>query len=188
MKEVIFDTNLVIDVEKTRNGHKNILSLLKKEQEGKLKIHIPVIVASEKTINGQSITNINQFKIYMNNLGFKNVELLKPICYTNLCFSNYCISPGPKTIKLTKEIHELLFDNIKFDLQEYRKNRNIDHKTKTTKKWSNALIDTLILWSAIWYGKKILITRDSNFHKNKGTILSKWEIEVKYSAEFLKEV
>ncbi len=188
MKEVLFDTNLVIDVENKREGYQNILSLLQEESKGNIKIHIPAIVASEKTINGQSITNFNQFKEYVKNLGFENVELLKPICYLGMCFANFSILGGQEIVSLAREIHELLFDKIEFDHQEYCKNRNIDHKTGIQKEWRNALIDTLVLWSAVYYGKKVLITRDGNFHRNKDKIISKWNVEIKYPVDMLKEV
>jgi hypothetical protein len=188
MEEVIFDTNLVIDVENKREGYEKIISLLEEEKKANLKIHVPAIVASEKTISGQKITNFNQFKEYMKNLGFKNVELLKPICYLGMCFSNYCILAGEEIVKLPREIHKLLFDRIEFDHQEYCKNRNIDHKLGIQKEWRNALIDTLVLWSAVYYGKNILVTRDGNFHRNKETILSKWKVQVKQPAELLIEV
>ena len=65
MKEVLFDTNLVIDFEKGGDRSESISSLIKTENSGKIKIHIPVIVASEKTIQGQKITNFYIFKQQM---------------------------------------------------------------------------------------------------------------------------
>jgi len=189
MKEVVFDTNLVIDVEKKRKGYKDVLDLLKLEKQNKLKIHIPVIIASEKTINTNKITNFKQFREYMKNLGFKNTELLKPICYFGISFWNYCILAGDEIVKLAKEIHEVLFDNIEFDHSEYCKKRGgIEYSKGIQKKWKNAIIDTLILWSAIYYDKKILVTRDDNFHRHKKEIKELWGINIKNSHEILEEI
>jgi len=188
MIEVVFDTNLVIDVEEKRESYKDILDLLELEKQNKLKIHIPVIIASEKTINTNKITNFKQFKEYMKNLGFKNTELLKPICYFGISFWNYCILAGDEIVKLAKKIHNLLFKNIEFDHGDYCKNRNLHPNDGIQKEWRNAIIDTLILWSAIYYDKKILVTRDGDFHKHKKEIKELWGISIKYPHEILEEI
>lgn len=170
MIEVVFDTNIVIDIEQKRECYKNIIKLLTLEKEGNLKIYIPAIIGSEKTISKEKITNFNEFKKYMKELGFENTEQLKPICYYDLTFYDYCIYAEEKSAKLLEKIHNVLFNKIEFNYGEFCKNRGVDSSEKISKKWGNAIIDALILWSTVYYSKKILVTRDSNFHKHKQKI------------------
>ena len=188
MIEAIFDTNLVIDVEEKREGYKDIMSLLDLEKKGKVKILIPVIVASEKIIDRDKVKNFYDFKTHMKELGFENTELLKPICYLDMCYLDFSIFGNDKIIQLAKNIHKFLFPNIEFDHKEYCENRYLNPKKAMDEDWKNAIIDSLILWSTAYYKKKILVTRDTNFHKHKYKIKKELGIDVKYPKELLKEI
>lgn len=191
MREVVFDTNLVIDFERANDGAKVVKSLVQLENKEKLKIHIPVIVASEFPINKQKINNFYLFKKYMQEIGFKNLELLKPIGYLGMCFLNFMILPKDKDseiIILARDVHSLLFPGTEFDHRDFCIARNIDYNKEINPKWRNRIIDTLILWSVVYYDKKTLVTRDKNFYHHKNKIKSKWGVEVMSPEELLIEV
>lgn len=176
MIEAVFDTNLIIDVEEQRIGYQDILELLNLEKQNKIRVYIPVIIASEKLINRKKVSNYKDFINYMRNMGFENTRTLTPPCYLGISYIGYCLI-GP--IPLVGKILSKLFPHIESKYKDYCRNRGINQDAKALNKWRNYLIDAIILWSAVNYKKEILVTRDKNFHKHKYMIKTEWNIDVK---------
>lgn len=185
MLEVVLDTNLIIDLEKKRPGYQDVQKIQYLHQ-GLLKICIPAIMATEKTVNGSIVKNYHLFKQYITNLGFVNTEYLRPPSYIDMSYLDYCILSGGYVEELLKEIHSLLFQNknIEFDHREYCDSRGIDYIAGIQPKWKNAICDSIMLWSAVYYSKPVFITRDQNFHNFAREIEFKYGVKVKRPSEF----
>jgi hypothetical protein len=184
MKQITLDTNILIDLEEKREGYKAILRLVELHNEKKFKISIPAIIASEKLLKQKHVTNFNQFKDYVEALGFKNVEFTSPICYTGMCFINVCVVPGKDAIKLDHAIHRILFPNIEPEHSVFCLKRGFDTKTKHPE-WKNAKVDVQILWCHICYKKDVLITRDKNFKRHTDELSTIAKLVIMEPEEFL---
>lgn len=188
MRQITFDTNILIDIEEKRKGYENILKIIEFQNDEEISINIPAIIASEKLLEDKHITNFSKFKGYVESIGLKNIEFTKPMGYVGLSFIDYCIFGGKEIDKLDYDIHKILFPNIEPKYEDFCKNRVIDSKILNTK-WVNAKIDVLIFWCHIYYKKDIFITRDGNFKKHESDLssLSFKKIQVKCPEEYISD-
>lgn len=186
MQGVVIDTNLVIDVEMKRANYQKVLSIKTMHEQGTLQICIPAIMATEKQINGKIVDNYKLFKQYIESLGFLNTIDLRPPCYIGMSYVGYCILAGGGVSALLDEIHQLLFQpqKIEFDHRDYCNNRGFDPAAGLQKEWKNAICDSIMLWSAVYYEKSVFITRDQNFHNHSRDIKSKYGVEIKRPADY----
>ena len=111
MQEVVVDTNLIIDVEERRTHYSSVIKVRDLHDKGVLKINLPAIMASEKKVNGQIVSNYNLFKQYVESIGFTNTIDLRPPMYLGMCYLSYSILGGGEVTKLLNEIHDILFKN-----------------------------------------------------------------------------
>jgi hypothetical protein len=178
--EVVVDTNIIVDLEKNRIHKDLILTLLKKHQKYTY-FYVPCIIASEKKVNINGnftfISNFNEFKDYMTQFKFNNYELLKPPLISDVSFYDYSVFINDTDYSNLQNIFKLLFPNTEFSHNEYCKNKNLPLSTLNLD-WKNKLIDSIILWSCVYYNKSMLLTRDSNFLNKKKEIKDIYNINV----------
>lgn len=187
MQKITFDTNILIDIEEKREGYEDILKIIELHNNKKITISIPAIIASEKLIEKNKITNFNIFKNYITNLDFKDIDILKPLCYPGLAFLDYCVLAGKTTIELDHKIHRILFPEIELEHTDYCLKRNLtnDH---IYREWKNAKVDVLIMWCHIFYGNDIFITRDNNFKKHIKELSEIANINIMTPKEFVSNL
>lgn len=189
MISVTIDTNLVIDLEEKRQGWENVQKLIELHSEGKIELNVPAIMASEKFVDSKPVDNFNNFKTFVEQLGFTNVEFLPPILYFGITFLDYHLLASKDMIKLEKEIHNIMFPNIEFEYSEYCKNSGIDiNKKPLDKDWLNAKCDVLSIWSHIYHKKGVFITKDTDFHKNKDKLIGLGVKKILYPGEIFSKM
>ncbi|MDR3540911.1 MAG: hypothetical protein P4L69_08125 [Desulfosporosinus sp.] len=156
MNLITLDTNCLIDVEEERQGYEYVIGLKSLCQQEIIEIAIPAIIASEKKVKNQSITNFDEFKEFLANIGFEGFQLLLPPLFYGLTFWDYSMWASKETEALIIEIHNILFNkSVTFESNDY----------ENLTKWKNEKCDVLMLWSHIHYQRDFFITRDRNFHK-----------------------
>jgi|GEM_PF-3647002 len=55
MRQITFDTNILIDIEEKRTGYENILKIIEFQNDEEISINIPAIIASEKLLENKHI-------------------------------------------------------------------------------------------------------------------------------------
>ncbi|MBI5071984.1 hypothetical protein HZB93_03810 [Candidatus Falkowbacteria bacterium] len=156
MYKITLDTNCLIDIEERRTGYENILEIYNLHRNKKIQIAVVASSAVDKKISKRPITNFMEFRVWLKNIGFEDIEFLCPICYTNISFMDYSVLSGPELEKLDHEIHAVLFPKLPFE----------GPSPEIRAKWVNAKNDVLIMWAHIWNKRDFFITRDGNFLKN----------------------
>lgn len=89
---------------------------------------------------------------------------------------------------LVDEVHKVFFPHIEIKYEDYFLKEGIEQNEKGRKKWWNYRIEVIILWSAVYHRKDILITKDENFHRNKDMIKKRRIIDVKKPHDFVSEL
>ncbi len=186
MLNVTLDTNCIIDLEENRPNAIYIKELIRFHINKKINLKVIGISASELTKRKTYSSDISEFKEKLNLVSLDNVEILKPIGYWGITFWNWCLWSGDELLKLEKKIHNILFPNIPFELN------NTDKNSRLYKKWRNAKCDVQAIWCHIWYKGDIFVTNDQNFlkktKKEKLIIIGAREILYpKDVVEFLKK-
>jgi hypothetical protein len=145
-------------------------------------------MASEKLVNGKMVENFNDFKKFLEKFGFKDVEILPPLCYLDISFCDYCLLAGQDMVRLEKEIHGIMFPKTEFEYSEYCKKKGINiNKKPLDKDWLNTKCDVLSIWSHIYHKKDIFITKDTDFHNNKDKLIKLGVKEILYPKAVLSK-
>lgn len=158
MRTVTLDTNCLIDIENkfvdTTQGYdyRHIEDLL--SHHGKdLNIAVVAASASDVMIDGERVTNINDFFRWLKMIGVPEIEVLKPIGYWGIAFWDWCLWSDEPLKKLDKQLHNLLFPTLP-----------VENPTQDSeRKWRNAKHDVLIMWAHVWNRREVFVTRDKNF-------------------------
>lgn len=158
MHTVTIDTNCLIDIENkfidVAQGYdyRHIEDLLSRHGKD-LDVAIVAASASDVTIDGLRVTNIDDFFKWLDLINIPKVEVLKPLMYWDLAFWDWALFSSEEAERLDEAVHTLLFPNIPVQ----NPNQSND------KKWRNAKHDVLIMWAHIWNGREVFVTRDKNF-------------------------
>ena len=168
MVNVTLDMNCIIDLANGKGAATHVERLIKNHEDGKIKLRVVAISASEKKPDGTYASNFSEFRNRVAAIGLGQAEILKPLCYLGITYYNWCLAADEKTgpmENLERKIHEILFPQIQFSYREFCKKNRIDVKSRPIHPgWRNPKCDVLSLWSHIYYGSGIFVTMDNNFH------------------------
>jgi hypothetical protein len=164
--KVTLDMNCIIDLEEGNTTAPYIQKMIQMHKDHQINLRVVAISASERKPDGTYASNFNEFKERLATLGLEDVEILRPIAYTDIAFFDYCVLGGGKLSELEKKIQEILFPKIEMEYKEFCMKRNLNLRNKEMwRQWVNAKCDVLSLWSHIRNGGGIFVTKDKNFHK-----------------------
>jgi hypothetical protein len=156
------DTNCIIDIEEDRPNAKFVLDLVNLHGQNGITVAVPAIGASERQRIGGYSQNFSDFQTKLNAVGLGKLKLLPPLGYYDITFYGYCVYGGGSET-LEKDIHDVLFPTIEYNVSEYAINRGLPANT-SDHKWRNAKCDVLALWCHIKSQGDVFVTRDDNFH------------------------
>lgn len=169
--KITFDTNCLVDLELNEGAVSELRRLVASHDTGQIEISVPGIGASERLTDKTFAENFAVFRQRIQELAKREFEILKPPAYLDLTYLDWAIFGGDATIELERQIHEILFPEIKFKWSDHAEthgldpNQAADVQHKEWIKWRNRKCDTLALWCHIYYDKDVFVTRDRNFHK-----------------------
>lgn len=188
MLHVTLDTNILIDLEERRRGFKKIQEIRSLHNEGKIKICIPAIAASEKFIDNKRIPNYSLFEKYLRDLNIRNHEELMPLIMSDIGYLDHGLLADDESTTLDHSIHKILFPNIEPEYKDFCEKRGVK-SDRIDSKWRNAKIDVQMLWCHIYHKKDIFITRDGNFKRKSKELNQKVaEVVIMTPMELLKMV
>jgi len=166
MLNVTLDMNCIVDLEEGKPTAPYIEKMIQMHKDRIINLRVVAISASERKPDGTYASNFNEFKERIASLGLIDVEILAPIKYWDITFWDYSLWSGQKLEELERKIHEILFPKIEFEFSDYCKKHGLNHNDgKAWRSWVNKKCDVLALWSHIWNGGGIFVTKDRNFHK-----------------------
>ena len=166
MINVTLDMNCIIDLEEGIGVAPYIKEIIQMHKDRKINLRVVAISASERKRNGTYAYNFSEFKERIASVGLIDVEILKPIGYWDITFWDYCVWGGDQLTELERKIQEILFPKIEIEYKEFCRKRGLDLNNKRMRrKWRNVKCDVLALWSHVWNGGGIFVTKDSHFHR-----------------------
>ena len=166
MLKVTLDTNIIVDLEQNNEWAPYLKELIQMRKNREINLRIVAMSASERKPKGTDLCNFSVFKERINRIGLSDVEILKPICYWDVSFWEYCIWSDKVMLQLEEDIHKILFPTIEFNYSKYCKHQGLIEKTEDIcGKWVNRKCDVLIMWCHIWYKGDVFVTRDKQFFK-----------------------
>jgi hypothetical protein len=149
------DTNCVIAVEAEEPEAGSIRSLVAAHLAHTADVAVVAISASERQRGGSRISNFQEFRSRLDRLGLGALAIVRPLCYFDVTFFDYCLFAGDAEVRLERAIHETLFPGIPFDSTP---------NSPPSQSWLNAKCDVQALWSHINAGRDVFVTSDRNFH------------------------
>jgi hypothetical protein len=174
MIDVTLDMNCIIDLEKKKGDWMYIEHLINMHEKGQIRLGVPAISASEQKPDKTYASNFSEFKHRIAAIGLDGAEILKPLAYVGITYYDWCVvaDEGPM-VNLERKIHGILFPEIQFSYKEFCEKNRIDIDSHPIDhKWRNPKCDVLALWSHIYYGGGIFVTRDVNFHQKKCALIA----------------
>jgi predicted nucleic acid-binding protein len=148
---ITFDTNCLISLESPDDQTEAVRQIVEMQQQDRVRIQVPAVVASERQMDGSYLRTISDFEKRLARLGLEAASLLLPLGYWDVHFWNWSIYADEAMAEKEQQIRNVLFPGQDSpDLS--RKNRN-------------ALCDVQCMWCHLHYGGEVFVTNDSNFHK-----------------------
>jgi hypothetical protein len=176
MINATLDMNSIIDLEKKKGDWMHIEHLIKMYEKGQIRLRVVAISASEQKPDRTYPSNFSEFKDRIAAIGLEMAEILKPLGYVGITYNDWCVVADKKTgpmVNLERKIHRILFPETQFSYREFCKKNHIDiNSHPMDHNWRNHKCDVLALWSHIYYGGGIFVTRDADFHRKKCALIA----------------
>lgn len=149
---VTLDHNCLIDVEERASPFLEPLTeLIADAEAGRVVLSVPASAASERRRQGaEPITNFSEFKDWVHELGFAEIEFLAPLGYWGFSFFDFSLWAGDSDLALEETIHRVVAPNDPFRAPP----------AEQFEKWRNRKCDVQAIWCHVHYETDVLCTRD----------------------------
>jgi hypothetical protein len=163
---VTLDNMCIIDLEQSREDASQIKRLIQTHHDKEISLRVVAASASElKQDRSTHPQHLDEFKQRLSLIGLSDVEILPTLARSDFSFSGYCVSSGRWLDELEKEIQTVLFGENEVEFGDFCRKYRYDEKAKEWDEGVRRKCDVLTLWSHIWYGGDIFVTRDDNFFR-----------------------
>jgi hypothetical protein len=169
MLRLTLDHNCIVDIDENREPEAGCLrSLLAKHDAGEIEMRLVATSASERQQTGPYLENFGQFQARLAALGLGHLPLLRPVLVLGVSYVEWAVSAGPDDVDLLKRIHDVLFPEQPYDLQEAlaAEEGQVDPEV-VEQKWRGRQMDVHALWCHLHYDGDVFITSDRNFFKQQ---------------------
>ena len=159
------DTNCLIAIDESRPEAQAIRALANAHRDGRAKVALVAISASERQRDGKMLDNFDLFKERVSALDLSHLELLLPMCYWDVMFWDACLMVEPGMVELESKIQSILFPTVPSSWADYCKTYALDPNDNLIgRKWKNAKCDVQAFWCHAFHKRSIFVTTDGNFH------------------------
>ncbi|MYH24932.1 MAG: hypothetical protein F4156_06870 [Holophagales bacterium] len=156
---VTFDTNCIIALEAEEATADDLRRLVRAAAEGKLRLRVVAISASERPRRDAPSTGFVGFERKLANAGLGEAEILSGPAIWDLSYWDRCVWMDDERSAKVRQIHRILFPK---------------HPYKSSGdprgKWRNRLVDTCALWTHLHHGGGAFVTTDDDFHAKRERI------------------
>ena len=169
--KITLDTNCLVDLELREGAYIDLRNIISSYNLGGIEASVPGIGASERLKGGSFAKSFAVFQERLRRISPKELDILKPLLYWDICYWDWSIFAGEDTVDLERSIHDVLFPKHEFAWSDQARLLGLDASGAASEnhnefvKWRNRKCDVLGLWCHIFYGNDIFVTRDKNFHK-----------------------
>ncbi len=186
--KITLDTNSLIDLNNGGIAAQEIQKLIDLHTQGEIQLRIVGISASERTSTGGYLSNFSDFQHWIEGLGLKDIEILKPFAIFDITYFDWSIWSDEEMSQLEEKVFTTLFPNINPNLLQYFEANGVPPDNQhLLRKWKNAKCDSVAYWCHIYYKGDIFVTRDKNFHRSKkGHLLSLGGKDILLPSELLE--
>jgi hypothetical protein len=143
------DTSNLIDLERERPDASHVRRLKELHGGGHVVLRLIAASASEKQLDGSSLSTFKDFTAWVQRLGLGDLEILMPICMWDITYWDWCVwgdDDGPLS-RLYEDIGKVLFPGT----------WGVDGRVGR-----NKICDVLMMWSHIHYGGDAFVTANTD--------------------------
>lgn len=168
-QQLTLDHNSLIDLEQENQHGVHLRTLLALHEQGTVKLRVVAIGAAERQQGGTYASTFQDFQRRIASIGLAGADILPTIAYYGISFDEHCYyadTVPQEFCDLEWKIHEILFPKSGRTIDEFRRAKpHIKSEDELLRKFRSMRFDVLTLWSHIYHGSGILVTRDGNFRK-----------------------
>jgi hypothetical protein len=133
---------------------------------GKAKVAVVALSAAEKRHVGSYFDDFDAFRDHLAAVDLARLEILKPMSYFDISFSDWCIEPDEAMQALEKQVHDILFPESEFDWQDYADANGLDPDSLSPQgDWRRYKCAILEMCAHISSKRDVFVTADDEFHK-----------------------
>jgi hypothetical protein len=145
MTSFTLDTNCVYAIAKGEPETQWVRVLVNAHARGKANVAIGAISASENQRCAETFTNYGDFRALLTALRLDHLETLAPLARSGMGFWDLSLWAGNEMVVLERQIHEVLFPHLEFEVTDYRRRRGLEAGPILPPEWRNARCDVLAL-------------------------------------------
>jgi hypothetical protein len=178
------DTNCLIDIEKNQPAAAAVRMLADAHAAGTGNVAVIAMSASENQKNGQLLRDFAEFQNYLATLNLAHLNIVMPMMYWDISFWDHCFWVEDAMLDLERKIHSILFPNTQFLWEDYCRDKGTAPPANPpVGTWRNRKCDVQAIWSHIHDQRQVFVTRDQNFHRKKGSLISLGAGRIEYPAD-----
>src|SRR5262245_53810818 len=126
MRTFTLDSSCVDAIDEGRTEVQFIRMLADAHTAGKAKVAVVALSAAQKHQVGSYFDDSDAFRDHLAALDLAHLDLLKPMRYFDISFSDWSIEADEAMQELEKHIHEILFPQSQFTWEDYCEEHGID--------------------------------------------------------------
>lgn len=175
IKSFALDRNCLIDLDEDRPNATHVRALVASHAQGKLRLSVLGISASERLKSGAAVSNFAEYRSWLAKLGCQNLGMLAPIGVWGVTYWDNCLHGEKKDHALLADAFSIMFPSMDIDWVNYAKANKEDPSDLSSQlalKWKNALCDAQAIWACIKYDQDAFVTSNTQDFQKKFSRLS----------------
>jgi hypothetical protein len=166
MRTFTLDSSCIDAIDEGRTEVKFIRMLADAHTAGKVNVAMVALSVAEKRQFGSYFDDFDAFRDHLAAIDLAHLEILKPMAYFDISFSDWCIEADDAMAALEKQIHDILFPQSEFDWRDYADANDLDPDSLSPYgDWRRHKCAVLEMWSHIHNKRDVFVTADDEFHK-----------------------
>lgn len=125
---------------------------------------VAIVALSPVDETGYSVESLDDA---MSRLGLGQIGLCHPLCDDEADVADRCILRTEADVQLQRRIHQILFPNRAFELDEARRKHGVveGDRKRFRRKWVEARRSVQTIWSHIRSDRDVLVSNNQNYFK-----------------------
>jgi hypothetical protein len=173
MRTFTLDSSCIDAINEGRAEVKFIRMLADGHTTGKVNVALVALSVAGKHQAGSYFDDFDAFRAHLAAVDLAHLEILKPMSYFDISFSDWGIDADDATQALEKQIHNILFSQSQFTWEDYCEEHGIDPLFSPRGDWRQFKCDVQSIWAHIHNKRDVFVTIDDNFHMpgNKSALI-----------------
>jgi len=164
MRTFTLDTNCIIAIDEGRPEASLVRTLADAHAAGKAQVAVVAVSRADKRQIGSYLDNFDAFRDRLALVDLGHLDILKPMGYFDISFSDWCIPKDDAMEAFERQIHAILFPQCEFTWQDYCEVNDIDPALAPHGHWRHCKCDVQLMWAHIHNKRDVFVTAEDNFH------------------------